>query len=297
MSSLVWSTKSTLASSLLACDPAVLAIMINAAFRLPYLSVKYLHNFILEKQGNGIPLSVDVLKEEIQWRERSHGIHEHSTHSSLRKLANQGIPPADSEDIPPVVTDLQVGTVASFPLRYSHAESYIGEGSGTRTVLVGDAAHTVHPLAGQGLNLGLGDVECLARCIKEALATGSDIGRSRARFRLYTDFIFFVGSHTVLLPFMQERYLANHILMSSIDKLHKIYGTDNEAVVWARSVGVEALNQLDSIKAAMMMSVGADSSKQSSGSIGWNLAGNAVETLATVVNTMKGAVQSVANRP
>jgi ubiquinone biosynthesis monooxygenase Coq6 len=296
MSSLVWSTKSALASSLLACDPAVLAIMINVAFRLPYLSAKYLHNFILEKQAKGIPISADTLTEEVQWRERSHGIHEHSAYSSLRKAAEKGVPPADSEAVPPLVTELQAGTVASFPLRYSHAESYVGEGSGSRTVLVGDAAHTVHPLAGQGLNLGLGDVECLARCIREAIATGSDMGRSRARFRFYTYVTLFVGSHAVLLPYSQERYLANHILMSSIDKLHKIYGTDNEAVVWARSAGVEALNELDSIKAAIMMFVGADSSKPPSiGSVGWNLAGNAVGTLSTVMKAMKGAVQRVAS--
>jgi ubiquinone biosynthesis monooxygenase Coq6 len=86
--------------------------------------------------------------------------------------------------------------------------------------------------------------------------------------------------------------------MSSVDKLHKIYGTDNEAVVWARSVGVEALNELDSIKAAMMMFVGADGSKSSSvGSMGWNFAGNAVETLGTVMKVVKGTIQSVASRP
>jgi ubiquinone biosynthesis monooxygenase Coq6 len=164
--------------------------MINAAFRLPYLSIKYLHDFILEKQAKDILLSEGVLKEEVQWREKSHGIHEHSAYSSLRKEQEQGIPPADSEAVPPLVTELQAGTVASFPLRYSHAESYIGEESGSRTVLVGDAAHTVHPLAGQGLNLGLGDVECLARCIKEAISTGSDIGRSKAGFCFHAHFTF-----------------------------------------------------------------------------------------------------------
>jgi len=269
--------------------------MINVAFRLPYLSIKYLHNLILEKQAKDIPLSVDVLNEEVQWRERSHGIHEHSAFSSLRKEPEQGVPPVDSEAVPPLVTELQAGTVASFPLRYSHAESYIGEGYGSRTVLVGDAAHTVHPLAGQGLNLGLGDVECLAKCIKEAIATGSDIGRSKARFRFHAYFL--LGSHAVLLPYTQERYLANHIVMSSVDKLHKIYGTENEAVVWARSVGVEALNELDTIKAAMMMFAGADGPKSPAGSMGWNFAGNAVGTLGTVMKVMKGAIQSVASRP
>ena len=66
------------------------------------------------------------------------------------------------------------------------------------------------------------------------------------------------GSYTALLPYAQERYLANHVLMSAIDKLHKVYTTELEPIVWARSVGVEVLNELDSVKAAIMMSAGAN---------------------------------------
>jgi ubiquinone biosynthesis monooxygenase Coq6 len=88
------------------------------------------------------------------------------------------VPPADSHFVPPLVLRIQAGTVASFPLKFNHTESYLGEGSGARTVLVGDAAHTVHPLAGQGLNLGLADVECLAKCIQDALLQGGDVGKS-----------------------------------------------------------------------------------------------------------------------
>lgn len=53
----------------------------------------------------------------------------------------------------------------------------MGEGAGSRTVLVEDAVHTVHPLVGQELNLGLGDVECLACYITQALDHGGDIGQ------------------------------------------------------------------------------------------------------------------------
>ena len=177
-SSLVWSTKPELAAALLACDPAVLASMINAAFRLPYISIKYLHQRILEGHAAGTPLRPEEIQQEIHWREQSHGIDRNSAYASaLVKSTDQlGIPPSGSESFPPLVTELQPGSAASFPLRYNHTESYIGHGQGTRTVLVGDAAHTVHPLAGQGLNLGLADVECLARCIHTSLLSGGDIG-------------------------------------------------------------------------------------------------------------------------
>jgi len=175
-SSLVWSTRPSLASALQAADPDVLAIMINAAFRLPDVSMGYLNKFILDAHTNGTPLSPAALREEIQWRERSHSIDQHSAYSSATNSGQPGIPPADSEAVPPLVRELQVGSIASFPLRYNHADSYLGEGLGARTVLIGDAAHTVHPLAGQGLNLGLADAECLSKCIQNSLASGGDIG-------------------------------------------------------------------------------------------------------------------------
>ncbi|KAJ3971829.1 ubiquinone biosynthesis hydrox [Lentinula raphanica] len=240
-SSLVWSTRPALASAFKACEPSVLARMINAAFRLPDVSMNYLHNLILEAHEAGRPITEEEISAEILWREQSHSIDYTSAYSSTtpEAFSENRIPPSDAEMLPPVVTSIQPGTVASFPLRYNHAESYIGEGQGSRTVLVGDAAHTIHPLAGQGLNLGLGDVECLSRCITEAILRGGDI-----------------GAYTSLLPFTRERYLENHKIMSACDKLHKIYSTTAGPIVQLRSVGLEVLNELDSIKAAIMMSAG-----------------------------------------
>lgn len=151
--------------------------MINAAFRLPEGSVRYLHSLILDAQKAGKQLSPAEIQSEVTFRERSHVISPHSAYSSSSSLEG-GIPPSDSLLVPPVVTSIQPGTIASFPLRFNHTDSYIGEGEGSRTVLVGDAAHTLHPLAGQGLNLGLGDVECLVRCVEEAVLLGGDVGKS-----------------------------------------------------------------------------------------------------------------------
>ncbi|KIL69434.1 hypothetical protein M378DRAFT_190562 [Amanita muscaria Koide BX008] len=267
-SSLVWSTKPQLAKTLLDSEPGILTSMINAAFRLPAVSLQYLHDRILDAVNSGKPLVHSELTEEILWREKSHAIDSNSTYASAldRSSTADVVPPIDSDVVPPLVTGLQPGTVASFPLRYNHTDSYLGEGAGARTVLVGDAAHTIHPLAGQGLNLGLADVECLGKCIDNTLLHGGDI-----------------GSYTALLPYAQERYLQNHIMLSTVDKLHKLYSADAASVVWARTVGVEVLNELDSLKAALMMAAG---SRPGSGaaaglhsSMGWDLAAKGAETL------------------
>lgn len=95
------------------------------------------------------------------------------------------------------------------------------------------------------------------------------------------------GSHTVLFPYAQERYLENHILMSAIDKLHKLYTTAFEPVVWARSVGVEVLNELDSMKAALMMVAGAQENRGHKPAARWDVAARGVETLTAGINAAR----------
>jgi 2-octaprenyl-6-methoxyphenol hydroxylase len=62
----------------------------------------------------------------------------------------------------------------AFPLSYFVARSFIGE----RLALVGDAAHVIHPIAGQGLNMGLKDVAALAEVVVDAARLGSDLGQT-----------------------------------------------------------------------------------------------------------------------
>ncbi|KAH9928780.1 ubiquinone biosynthesis hydrox [Amylocystis lapponica] len=269
VSSLVWSTKPPLAQALMAADPAVLVAMINAAFRLPEVSLRYLHTQLLEAHASGTPLTPAQLSEEVAWRERSHGTDPRSAYSLAGPYA-AGVPPADADTLPPRVTAVQPGSVAAFPLRFSHADAYVG----ARTVLLGDAAHTVHPLAGQGLNLGLADAEALARCVEGAVVHGGD-----------------VGSHTALLPYARERYLANHTLISACDKLHKLYAARAAPVVWARSTGLEVLNELDTVKAALMLSAGAGTARAQSG---WTRAAGGLEGFARAVGSTKSVLEGVA---
>lgn len=73
--------------------------------------------------------------------------------------------------VPPKVVKLVSGRMA-FPLSLMHANDYALH----RIVLIGDAAHTVHPLAGQGVNLGFEDAIALAKVIAKGISVGSDIG-------------------------------------------------------------------------------------------------------------------------
>lgn len=68
----------------------------------------------------------------------------------------------------------------SFPIAKAHAQHYIAE----RVALIGDAAHTVHPLAGQGVNLGMLDAAALTDVVSDAFGAGNDIG-SRRQLRKY----------------------------------------------------------------------------------------------------------------
>jgi ubiquinone biosynthesis monooxygenase Coq6 len=137
----------------------------------------YLNEILLEAQQKGRALSEQSILDEIKFRESSHGIQEESALCATSlTTATVGVPPIGSHLYPPLIQTIQPGTVASFPLRFSHADTYLGEGDLCRTVLVGDAAHTIHPLAGQGLNMGLGDVDSLFRCIEDAVIHGGDIG-------------------------------------------------------------------------------------------------------------------------
>lgn len=179
--------------------------------------------------------------ELIEWR------------SSYEVLGPDQMPPLFSDLHPPEVTYVQPGTVASFPYRYAHAMQYLGDVNAetqmpSRTALVGDAAHVMHPLAGQGLNAGLGDVGSLADTLEHAVREGADIGHIDS-----------------LRSYPRQRYAANQALMSAVDKLHKLYAREERPIVWARSTGVEVLNELPTIKRLMMAAGGSSHDRAAAG--------------------------------
>jgi ubiquinone biosynthesis monooxygenase Coq6 len=86
------------------------------------------------------------------------------------------------------------------------------------------------------------------------------------------------------LPYGQERYFENHKIMSVMDKLHKLYSTSFEPVVWARSVGLEVVNEFDSLKAALMMEA---SGNGLNGASVWDVAARGVESLASATDAAR----------
>jgi len=199
MATLVWSTVPERAAKLKSLSSDDFIAMVNAAFRLSTVDLEFLHQ-IPEGQ-----------KEEVAWREQ---------HT-----------PVDEKNIPMKVVGVQEGSVASFPLKMRHADTYTGE----RVALVGDAAHTIHPLAGQGLNQGQGDAAALVRTIETAVLHGQDI-----------------GSVLSLESYNSERYAENNALLGVCDKLHKLYSVESGPLVPLRSLGLTAVDMIGPLKGFFM---------------------------------------------
>jgi 2-octaprenyl-3-methyl-6-methoxy-1,4-benzoquinol hydroxylase/2-octaprenylphenol hydroxylase len=132
-----------------------------------------------------------------------------------------------------VASDFRLGRIiastkrAAFPLRLQLASSYQAE----RFVLLGDAAHTVHPLAGQGVNLGLRDVVELRDTLVAAREAGSDIAAAH-----------------VLRRYARRRRSADTFDALGFDALARIYAWQSPALVAARGLGVRLVNKLSPIK-------------------------------------------------
>lgn len=119
----------------------------------------------------------------------------------------------------------------SFPLAVHHAERY----SDQRLVLIGDAAHGVHPIAGQGVNLGFRDAAALAEVLIDASRLGLDLGTS-----------------PVLERYERWRRFDNTVLIAVTDGLNRLFANDIPLVKLARDLGLAAVNELPALKRFFM---------------------------------------------
>ncbi len=121
------------------------------------------------------------------------------------------------------VTSRRVG----FPLGLLRAKNY----TAPRVALVGDAAHVVHPLAGQGVNLGFGDVVTLSAMLEQGALRGDQIGDQYA-----------------LRRFERARKYENRKMQLTVDGLHHLFSSRQAWLQSGRSLGMGLLNQWPSVK-------------------------------------------------
>ena len=138
----------------------------------------------------------------------------------------------NNKEEPPIVKG--VVNRAIFPLGFGHSSRYIGP----RTVLIGDAAHRVHPLAGQGVNLGFGDIGSLVSVLEDGVRDGAHLGH-----------------HDYLRHYETDRQRHNLTTIMGIDCLQKLYSTDLTPVVLARTLGLSATNAVTPVKNMIMQHV------------------------------------------
>lgn len=119
----------------------------------------------------------------------------------------------------------QIESIASFALTAQHAQHYVN----ANLALVGDAAHGVHPLAGQGLNLGMLDIMALTEILQKDF--------QRSANKLWAEF-------ASLQRYEQERYAHNAMMMHSFSAINWLFANQLQPVQYLRSEAVSVINQI-----------------------------------------------------
>ncbi len=124
-----------------------------------------------------------------------------------------------------------IAPAASYPLGLHHAERYWAE----RMILVGDAAHGIHPIAGQGLNMGLRDVAALTQVLVDSARTGMDI-----------------GSPDVARQYERWRRSDNASVAFATDSLARLFAIPGKPAAAVRRAGLAMVNRMPPLRRAFM---------------------------------------------
>lgn len=126
---------------------------------------------------------------------------------------------------------LKVGKRTAYPLALTKVSEHIRP----RLVLIGNAAHTVHPVAGQGFNLGLRDVAVLAQVLSDAQREGRDL-----------------GEHAVLEKYVAWRKRDNLVISTFTDSLVRMFSNDLAPLSFVRNLGLVAVDLFPPAKRALL---------------------------------------------
>uniref|UniRef100_A0A667GQL3 Ubiquinone biosynthesis monooxygenase COQ6, mitochondrial n=1 Tax=Lynx canadensis TaxID=61383 RepID=A0A667GQL3_LYNCA len=198
LSSLVWSTSHEHAAELVSMEEEKFVDAINSAF---WSDAN--HTDFIDSAGTMLQYAVAFLKP---------------TKVSARQL-------------PPSVARVDARSRMSFPLGLGHAAEYVRP----RLALIGDAAHRVHPLAGQGVNMGFGDISSLVHHLSAAAFNGKDL-----------------GSMSHLTGYETDRQRHNTALLAATDLLKRLYSTSATPLVLLRTWGLQATNAVSPLKEQIM---------------------------------------------
>lgn len=127
---------------------------------------------------------------------------------------------------------LNVGPRAAFPLRQRHAKNYVVPG----IALVGDAAHTIHPLAGQGVNLGFKDVAALSEELLRAKQLNLNL-----------------GGLEILQRYQRRRQGDNLLMMSAMEGFKRLFASEQPMIRLLRNQGMRLFNRASAIKQHVVM--------------------------------------------
>lgn len=119
----------------------------------------------------------------------------------------------------------------AYPLSLQFADSYVAQ----RLALIGDAAHGMHPVAGQGMNYGIRDVAALAEILVDAHRLGMDL-----------------GSAAVLERYQRQRRFDNLLMLGLTDAITRLFSNDVGPVKLARDIGLAVVNKLPPLKKLFM---------------------------------------------
>lgn len=121
----------------------------------------------------------------------------------------------------------QISKRYSYPLRQRHAKSYVRPG----VVLIGDAAHTIHPLAGQGVNLGFKDVKALGEILLKA--DQDDIS---------------INHQSLLRRYNRERQADNLMMMGVMEGFKRVFEQKDPVLRWLRNAGLNWVDKQSFVK-------------------------------------------------
>lgn len=199
-------------------DYAQSAMLINVKTALPQQDITWQQYFptgpvaMLPMPGNNASLVWYHQKDEI---------------SRLSSLANVNLQQEIQQNFPERLGNVEVIAKAAFPLTRRHANQYCKG----RVVLLGDAAHTINPMAGQGVNLGFKDVKALQTVLAEAIGNGESWYAS-----------------SVLMRYEKKRRNDNLLMMSTMDALYLSFSHQSTAAKLARNIALSMVNKAPFLK-------------------------------------------------